>query len=261
MWRVGIMEDNLGNPPNGRFALAREIGFDAVELTFGATEPETLPLWTVEGARRLRQQASEFDVAIPSVCATYFNTFGLGSADGTERKRSIDVLKRLIDTSSEAGAKVILLPFFGTGAMETADAQQRAVDSVGACARRANERSMKLGIEATLPAVILRDIAIRVMDLAVGVYYDVGNVQPVGYNVVSDLRTLADVLVGIHIKDRKNNGDNVPLGRGDVNFPQVKQGLREANYRGYLVLETPHEDDPRVGDAANLAFLKGRLGD
>jgi hexulose-6-phosphate isomerase len=297
--RIGIIEGRLGQPPEARFARAREIGFDAVELSFHAQAYETLPLWTEEGAARVRRLAAEAGVAVPSVCATYFNQYAFASPDAAERERCVEVLRRLIDTAATAGLRTILLPFFGVAELQTPADRELAATMVGRCAGQAAAAGVRLGIEATLPVDQLRAmVALAGQDApqAVGVYYDVGNVCPAGYDAEADLAALAapstsspaagsepapsasslrrrsepalsgaegqagrGLLVGVHIKDRKRSGETVPLGQGDVDFAAVARGLRAARYDGYLVLETPAPPpgtDAQAANAADLAFTR-----
>lgn len=261
--RFGIVEGRLGQPMEERFALARATGFDGVELSFHAKDYQQLPLWTNEGAARVRQLAVEAGVDLPSTCATYFNQNALATEDRAERAYHVDVLRRLIDTSATAGLRTILLPFFGNGELKTPEQRQRAAEAVASCAAQARAAGVQLGIEATLPVSVLREmveVAGRDAPEAVGVYYDVGNVCPAGYDAEADLAALADVLVGVHIKDRRRNGDTVQLGEGDVDFAAVVHGLQAARYTGYLVLETPGPQsggDPAHANKANLQFIQG----
>lgn len=263
--RVGIVEGRLGQPPEARFERARELGFDAVELSFPGVDYETLHLWTEAGAARVRQLAEAAGVALPSVCATYFNRYAFASPDEAERERCVEVLRRLVDTSAAAGLRTILLPFFSAGELKTGADQSLAAKMVGRCAAHAAAAGIRLGIEATLPAEQLRSMAATAgqdAPAAVGVYYDVGNVCPAGYDAEADLAALADLLVGVHIKDRRRNGDTVQLSEGDVDFDAVARGLRAARYDGYLVLETPGPrpgEDAQAANAANLAFTRRRL--
>ena len=294
--RYGIIEGRLGQPAEARFGRAREIGFDAVELSFHAEGFQTLPLWTQEGAARVRKLAAEAGVAVKSVCATYFNHYPFASPDAAERERCVEVLRRLIDTSATAGLRTILLPFFGVAELTTAADRELAATMVGRCARQAAAAGVRLGIEATLPVAHLRAIAaLAGQDApgAVGVYYDVGNVCPAGYDAEADLAALGapsarglgygeggqpggsaagpgpqapsagaelgpgpqGLLVGVHIKDRTRSGENVQLGQGDVDFAAVARGLRAAGYDGYLVLETPGPPPGMDAQAANAANL------
>jgi len=256
---IGIVEGRLAGPADERFARARAIGFDAVELSFSGQDYESLPLWTASGAVRVHRLAAEAGVDIPSTCATYFNRYAFASPDEAERERCVEVLHRIIDTSAVAGLRTILLPFFGNGELKSAAEEELAATMVARCAAQARAAGIRLGIEATLPAQRLRamvEIAGQDAPGTVGVYYDVGNVCAAGYDQEADLQVLADLLVGIHIKDRTRADQPVPLGEGDVDFGAVARGLRAAAYDGYLVLETPGPP-PGAGasDATNAAYL------
>ena len=262
---IGIVEGRLAGEEAARFDRARELGFDAVELSFHGQDYETLPLWTEDGAVRVRRLAADAGVAIPSTCATYFNRYAFASPDRAERERCVDVLRRIVDTSAAAGLRTILLPFFANGELQSAAEEELAAAMVARCAAQAKAAGIRLGIEATLPADRLRamtHLAGQDAPGAVGVYYDVGNVCPAGYDVEADLQALADLLVGIHIKDRTLAGNAVPLGEGDVDFGAVRRGLQAAAYDGYLVLETPGPPPGAAPDAANavnaayLAFTR-----
>src|SRR5919198_3831854 len=154
--RYGIIEGRLGQPAEARFGRAREIGFDAGELSVHAEEFQALPLWTQEGAARVRKLAAEAGVAVKSVCATYFNHYAFASPDAAERERCVQVLRRLIDTSATAGLRTILLPFFGVAELKSAADRELAAAMVGRCAGPAAAAGVRLGIEATLPVDQLR---------------------------------------------------------------------------------------------------------
>ena len=260
--RIGIVEDRLGQPPEARFRRAQDLGFDGVELSFPARDYQALPLWTPEGAARVRRLAAEAGVETPSVCATYFNRHAFASPDQAERERCVEVLRRIIETGAAAGLGTILLPFFGVAELKTEGQRELAATMVGRCAAQAAAAGIRLGIEATLPAAHLRAMAALAgqdAPAAIGVYYDVGNVCPAGYDVEADLAALADLLAGVHIKDRTRTGETVQLGEGDVDFAAVARGLRAAGYDGYAVLETPGPPpgvDAQDANAANLAFTR-----
>ncbi len=256
--QYGIVESALGPDRAARFALARELGFDGVELMFGAQEYEQLHLWTIPGAARVRRLAAEAGVALPSVCATYFNRYGFVSDDAAVRRQSLDVLRRLCETAAEAGLRTILIPCFGAGEIRSGDATHHAriVEALAACADHAEARELILGLEATLPAQELIELVRQVDHPAVRVYFDVGNVVPAGYDPAQELLALAPYLCQVHIKDRRRDGETVALGAGDVDFRAVAQALRTIRYDGWLVLETPSGQDYRNAAARNLHLIR-----
>lgn len=256
--QYAIVESVLGPDRDARFALARELGFDGVELMFGAQEYEQLHLWTIPGAARVRRLAAEVGVALPSVCATYFNRYGFVSDDPAVRRQSLDVLRRLCETAAEAGLRTILIPCFGAGEIRSGDATHHAriVEALAACADHAEARELVLGLEATLPAQELIQLVRQVDHPAVQTYFDVGNVVPAGYDPAKELLALAPYLCQVHIKDRRRDGETVALGAGDVDLRAVARALRTIRYDRWLVLETPGGQDYRHAAAHNLHVIR-----
>jgi|DewCreStandDraft_1066081.scaffolds.fasta_scaffold00049_161 L-ribulose-5-phosphate 3-epimerase len=256
--QYGIVESALGPDREARFALAQELGFDGVELVFSAQDYEQLPLWTIPGAARVRRLAAEAGVALPSVCATYFNRYGFVSDDAAVRRRSLEVLRRLCETAAEAGIRTILIPCFGEGEIRSRDATHHAriVEALAACAEQAEERELILGLEAALPAQELIELARRVNHPAVQIYFDVGNAVPAGYDPAHELRVLSPYLCQVHIKDRRRDGQTVALGHGDVDFAAVTKALQAIGYDGWLVLETPSGTEYRAAAEQNLRFIR-----
>lgn len=256
--QYGIVESALGPDRDARFALARELGFDGVELIFGAQDYEQLHLWTILGAARVRRLATDAGVALPSVCATYFNRYGFVSADAAVRWQSLDVLHRLCETAAEAGLRTILIPCFGAAEIRSGDVTHHAriVEALAACADHAQARELILGLEATLPAQELIELVRQVDHPAVRVYFDTGNMVPAGYDPAQELLALGPYLCQVHIKDRRRDGETVALGSGDVDFSAVARALHTLQYDGWLVLETPGGPAFRHAAAQNLHVIR-----
>ena len=90
-----------------------------------------------------------------------------------------------------------------------------------------------LGIESYLNA----DEHIRILDAvdspAVQVYYDVANMNQMGYDIYREIRQLGrDRICQIHCKE---NG--YLLGQGKIDFQKVKEAIDEIGWQGWLVIE------------------------
>lgn len=57
-----------------------------------------------------------------------------------------------------------------------------------------------------------------------------------------------------------NQPKEVPLGQGDVNFPEYLAVLRAAGYDGYLTIERECGDDPLADVVEAVKFLKAQPG-
>jgi sugar phosphate isomerase/epimerase len=254
--RIGIIEGRLGQPPEARFARAREIGFDAVELSFHAQAYETLPLWTEEGAARVRRLAAEAGVAVPSVCATYFNQYAFASPDAAERERCVEVLRRLIDTSAAAGLRTILLPFFGNGALKTQEEMDYVGDVLREHAPAAEKAGIILGLEDTISAKDNVRIMERTKSPAVLTYYDVGNSTRNGFDVLSEIKWLGrERICEVHLKDNPHY-----LGEGTIHFAPILHTILDIGFSGYANLETDTHPGMLEADMRrNLLYVRRLL--
>ncbi len=130
--------------------------------------------------------------------------------------------------------RVLLVPFFGKWALETAAEKERTGDALRELAPEAEKAGVILGLENTISA----EDNVRIMDRSrsrnVLVYYDVGNSTRAGFDVVDEIRWLGkDRICQIHLKDNPYY-----LGEGSIPFPAVAQAIRDIGFRGWCNLET-----------------------
>lgn len=73
--------------------------------------------------------------------------------------------------------------------------------------------------------------------------FDPANLIQVGENVLAAFETLKPYIAYVHVKDAlAADGQVVPAGMGDANWPELLNRLRAMHYQGYLSLE-PHLAD------------------
>ena len=150
------------------------------------------------------------------------------------------------------GVRVVLLPFFGKGALETTVEMDRVGDTLKEIAPAAEKAGVILGLEDTNSA---RD-NVRIMDRtksnAVLIYYDVGNSTKGGFDVVGEIRWLGGARIcEVHLKENPH----CP-GEGKIDFRAVVDALADVGFDGWAQLETDcptsMEDDMR----RNLKFIR-----
>ena len=77
---------------------------------------------------------------------------------------------------------------------------------------------------------------------------DLGHWPKSGINPVDGLKKLEGRIIAIHLKDiaAYNNPklQDVPLGKGVIDFPAVFTELKRQNYSGYMIIERDAEDKP-----------------
>ena len=151
--------------------------------------------------------------------------------------------------------KVILLPFFGKGALETPAEMDHVGDVLREVAPAAEKAGVILGLEDTISARDNVRIMERAKSPAVLTYYDVGNSTKGGFNVVEEIRWLgADRICEVHLKDNPHY-----LGQGHDRLPG--RGGRAGRHRlppvGASWRRTCPTGSVEKDMATNLAYIRG----
>lgn len=255
--KLGVTDWNLkhaAKPTSLEFA--RSIGFDGVEISLGRAAdpknpPQTLPLSEPGLLSEYLQQAKKHQFPIASTCLdilhqNYLKNDPLGKKWVAE---SVPLTKKL-------GARVILLPFFGNGALRTRAEMDYVGDFLKEVGPEAEKTGVILGIEDTISAEDNARILDRAASRAVLVYYDVGNSQNNGFDIYKEIRWLGkDRICEFHLKDNPRF-----LGQGLIDFPKVIDAIVDIGFSGWAHLETVSpsgivKEDMKV----NLAFIRGLL--
>jgi len=250
--RFGIRDGMLRVPFEAMFFKARELGFDGIELCLGGNYKEH-PLFSEEGIERIESLSEASGVAVSSFSPGGFCSYTYFHPDDAIRTEGMRMLNHLSRVAPQFGVRVILVPFFGEGAIP-ADAvlNPRLVDGLRRTGEVAAKYGVTLGIESTLSAEQLLALLDAVDCDAVGVYYDMGNATHYGYDAAAEIRTLGNRICQIHMKDLGGKH----LGEGGVNFKAVGEAIRSIGFDGWLVLETPTGEVADVGNARNLRFTQ-----
>ncbi|HEU4391667.1 MAG TPA: sugar phosphate isomerase/epimerase family protein [Blastocatellia bacterium] len=247
-FRIGVTDWNLKQEARiESIALAKKIGFDGVQISIGVGT-DRLPLSDPATQKSFLEESKRVGLPIASVCLNILHRNVLKSDPLGQRwvADSIPIAKAL-------GVKVILLPFFGKGAL----ANQTEVDYVGDALREiapaAEKARVILGLEDTISARDNVRIMERSKSPAVLTYYDVGNSTGNGFNVVEEIRWLgAARICEVHLKDNPNF-----LGKGKIDFPAIVAALAQIGFDKWAHLETSCPTGSVENDmATNLGFIR-----
>ncbi|MEP6918155.1 MAG: sugar phosphate isomerase/epimerase family protein [Acidobacteriota bacterium] len=238
-----------------RFAIAREAGFEAIEMQTVAKDDE---------AAEIREAAKKTDLRVHSVMNSDHWRYPLSSSDPAAVSRSVDGMQTSLRNAKLWGAETVLLV--------------PAVVDAGTSYRDAWTRSQRVIRERLLPMAADMKVVIAVEEVWnkfllspiefakyvddfqspwLKAYFDVGNV--VLYAFPQDwIRTLGPRIAKIHLKDfnfDRSNGRFAwkNIGEGDIDWPEVRRALTEIGYAGYVTTEV------NGGDAAYLKDLASRV--
>ena len=234
------------------FKLAKDAGFDGVEVALDEQEPVNLNS-TKEEILELKAFAEELGLELYSVASGLYWTYNYTSANEENREKAKAITKKQLEIASWLGCDTILVV---PGAVNVAFepdseiveydvAYERALAALKELAPYAEELKVSIGVENVwnkflLSPVEMAEFIDKVGSDYVGSYFDVGNVLHIGYPE-HWIKVLAGRIKKVHFKDyRRAAGDLcgfVDILSGDVNWPAVMAQFEKVNYNGWVTAE------------------------
>lgn len=249
--KIGVTDWNLRQEAKlEAVALAHKLGFDGVEISIGVGT-ESLPLSDPAAQKAYVEEGRRLQFPIPSTCLNILHRNVL-KADKLAQRWVADS----IPATRNVGARVILLPFFGKGALQTHEEMDYVADYLREIGPQAEKAQVILGLENTCSAEDSARMVDRARSKAVLVYYDIGNSANQGYDVVKEIRWLGgDRICEFHLKD--NPGF---LGQGKIDIPAVVDAIAGIGFHGWAHLETSAPTKSVENDmAVNLKYVRGLI--
>ena len=246
--RIGVTDWNLRlSGKTEAVALAARLGFEGVEVSLGRKPVDgKLPLDNAALQQQYLAAAKEHRIALAGTCldilhVNYFKNDKLALkwiADG-------------IPITQTLQARVMLLPFFGKGALQTPAEFDYVGDALRELAPAAEKAGVILALEDTISARDNVRIMERSRSKAVKTYYDVGNSTFNGFNPLEEIPWLgASRIAQIHLKDRGY------LGEGKIDFPAVMKRIMDLGFNGFANLETSSPKSVEEDMKRNLEFIR-----
>jgi hexulose-6-phosphate isomerase len=238
-----------------RFALAREAGFEAIEMRTITGEAE---------AAEIRQASLDTGVRVHSVMNEDHWRLPLSSSDTDIVNRSVRGMEASLRNAALWGADTVLLvPAVVDAATAYRDAWTRSQRVIRErLLPLARDLKVIIAVEEVWNKFLLSplEFAHYVDELDspwLKAYFDVGNVVFYGYPQ-DWIRTLGPRIVKVHLKDFQLDRPNgrffwKNLGDGDIDWLEVRRALADIGYTGYVTTEVAG------GDAAYLKDLSGRV--
>ena len=241
-----------GQPLDEVFQIAKEVGFDGVEVALDETGEIGLDA-TKEGMAAVREMALRHDMALFSLASGLYWTYSLSADDPDERKKARSVVAKQLQVAAWLGCDTILvIPGsvrcgFAAGApIGPYDVvYDRALSAMRDLAPLAEDLGVAIGLENVwnqflLSPLEMKNLIDQIGRPAVGAYFDAGNVLAFGWPD-QWIRILGKRIRKVHIKDYRTAAGGldgfVDLLAGDVDFPAVMAALREIGYDGWITAE------------------------
>ena len=241
-----------------RFALARESGFEAVEM-------QTIP--KDDEAAEIKEASKKTGLRIHSVMNMDHWRLPLSSSDPEVVSGSVKGMETSIKNAALWGADAVLLvPAVVDAKTSYKDAWTRSQSVIKErLLPMARDMKVIIAVEEVWNKFLLSPIEfVKYVDEFdspwLKAYFDVGNV--VFYAFPQDwVRTLGPRIVKVHLKDfkldRQSGRFTWPnIGEGDIDWPELRRAFADIKYNGYMTTELSRGN----ADAATyLKDLSGRL--
>jgi sugar phosphate isomerase/epimerase len=248
-FRIGVTDWNLKQTGKVEaVALASRLGFAGVEVSLGRKPVDNkLPLDNASLQQQYLEAAKQHGIRLAGTCLDILHVNYLKN-DKLGRKWVADG----IPITKNLNARVMLLPFFGKGALETRAEQ----DYVAAFLREIGPEAEKAGVLLGLEDTISAEDNVRIMEASrsksVLTYYDIGNSTNNGFDPAREIRWLGKKRIcQIHLKDNPHY-----LGEGKIDLGRVLKAIRETGYDGFANLETSSPSNNIEADMKrNLTYL------
>lgn len=234
------------------FTVAKKVGLDGVELTFGDGANIT-PDSTDEEIAAIKAAADKAGIELKSVNSGFTWTCNLVADDEATRIKAKGYVKSLLYAAHKLGAEsVLIVPGYcgvdfvpGAPVVDYQAAYDRALEWLCEYKSLAEELKVEIAIENVWNKFLLspfdmKNIIDQVNSPYVGCYFDVGNVV---VNSYPDqwIRILGNRIKKVHFKDFDRSIGTiegfVDLLKGDTDYTAVMQAFKEVGYDGWATAE------------------------
>ncbi len=262
--------DILGNRPSQRFQIGacdwsidqmarvdaievgKKIGLDGVQISLGTLD-NNMHLRQPTIQEQYKEACEKFGVAIGGIAIGEMNNIPYKSDPRAEQwvSDSIDVAKVM-------GVQVVLMAFFANGDLKNdPNGTKETIRRLKKVAPKAEEHGIILGIESWLSAEEHMGIIDAVNSPNVKVYYDVANSHKMGYDIYEEIRWLGKE----HICEFHAKENGYLLGKGKVDFEEVRKAMDAIGYEGWVQIEgaVPENADIFESYLLNNAYIRSVL--
>lgn len=276
---IGIMADSFRLSLRDGLKKAAELGAQGVQIyaVAGEMSPEEM---TQENRRELLKYIKGLGIKVSALCG---DMGGHAFADEANNAWRVERSKRIMDLALDLECSVVTTHI---GVVPEDESSPRRAVMAAACAELARYGdivgacfAVETGPE---PSQRLRRFLDSLGSKGVGVNLDPANLaMVVGEDAAQAVRNLAPYIVHTHAKDGimliKTDPERiygffaeggiedmrieeyfreVPLGKGQVKWPEYIAALQEIGYKGFLTIEREVGDDPARDIAEAVEFLR-----
>ena len=267
--RLGLII-GIGKDPESAIAKVHDLGLPTCQVSVDEMDSQLV--------QRLRQALGKYQIEATSVVAGgpgrevwdfYEGPLTIGLVPKETRAARIAHIKKASDFAKQCGIPAVQTHcgFIPENPNDPVYKETVAAirDVVAYCNQNGQNFRYETGQETPITLVrAIRDVGLDNQ----GVNFDLANLILYGKaNPVDAIETLAPYVQGIHAKDglwptsTKRLGEEVPIGKGKVDFPRIIARLKELKYTGAVTIEREISGPQQMEDVrASITYLERLIG-
>lgn len=229
-----------------KLRIAKEAGYDYVELSIDATE-EKIRRLDMPKKERLALVEAMYEVGIPirTMCVSALTKYSMGNDKPEYVKRGMEILEKSIQFADDIGVRVVMIPgydvYYEPSTLET---KRLYLENLKKGAEMAEKAGVILGLE-TMENEFMNTVekAMKYVTLCgsnyLKIYPDLGNMTNAAVQYQSDV--LEDMELGrgnitsLHLKETlPGRYREVPYGTGHVDFAAAIEKAWDMGIRRYV---------------------------
>jgi len=259
--KIGVIPDCFRIPIKEGIKKAAELKMDGIQpyATRGDLDPKNL---SKTGREDLKNLVSRLGLTISALVGD----FGHGFTNPQKLDWVVERTKEVIDLAVDLGVGVVTTHIGVVPEDENAKEWKAMVQSLPEVGTYAFNKGVVLATETgPEPAVLLKKLLDTIGNPGLKVNYDPANlVMVAGDDPVKGVYTLKDYIVHTHAKDGiklpdkdgKKQWKEMPLGEGNVNFPEYLKAMKEIGYNGFFTIEREVGENPEADIIKARDFLR-----
>lgn len=250
---LGLYEKALPNTLSWeeKFTLARDAGYDFIELSIDATRERIVRLdWTQAQIDEVRRCMDRFSMPMYTMALTANRYFTLGDERASQREKGREIVYKGVDLAVKMGIRAVQLATYDVfEGRSTEQTDAYFLQSLRSVCDYAAQRAVTLCLEvmdvpySDTPEKVMRFVR-EINTPFLQIYADFGNQAATGGDNTLELPKGAGHIIALHVKDGyPGRCREVPFGEGTVDFVQCFYALRQMDYHGLLIAEMWSNDN------------------
>ncbi len=263
-FKIGVIPESFRVERFASLEKAASIGAKGVQV-YATHDDFCAENLTADQKKAFLTRLQDLGLVVSALCGD----FGKGFTDPELNKIYVERSKRVLDLALEFGTDVVTTHIGRVPDDDASDTYKIMQEACGELAAYADSLKAHFAVE-TGPekAVVLKAFLDSLGSTGVAVNLDPANLTMcVGDDAVQAVYTLKDYIVHTHAKDgvmivgeENRPWQELPLGQGDVDWPNYLKALNDIGYKGFLTIERECGEDPEADIRMAADFLRKLIG-